>query len=273
LDAYNPLTRGRTGAALIPASFMRFTDYLFSLQGLLFNIAFATLALGLQIWGLPAVHDLSDEALAADINTGIGIALLSLMVVEALALRIKLRSYSYQRRSLRMDAGGTQRTSLLVLWVLHIALSVLVGLIALDALGVVLSEPNWANVAVITIIISKELYVLIMMLLPADEHEPMSAAGLFFADLTILLFSGATYAGVWRFLVDRPDVKIIDYTVNETLIQGAVAALVFLVFFIPVRIGFVPEERLIYRTFASRLALWVSIAAAVAAGIAPLFYE
>lgn len=248
---------------------MRATDYLFTLQGLLFNLAF----IGSMAVTQKLTRTLTEDAdIRIDLDFSLGVLLIVLMMLETLALRVKFRSYSHLRNSLRAAADGTQRTGLLLLWALHVMVSIVVGLAALDALGVPLTEPRAATVLVLTLIVAKELYVLLMLLVPPDEHEPMSAAGLAFADTTLLLYAALAYFAIWQIAGAIPDARIVDYTPTGTVIQGTIAAVVFLLCFLPMRLGFVAEERLLYRTIVSRLLLWASIIAVVAVGIWPLFH-
>lgn len=250
---------------------MNFFDRVFRLQGAIFNLVFAGIAVGVHILFRNAPEEF---VVSENLARALGLSVLIMMAAETIALFIKFRSPIHREgagvaRVQRVELPG-RGWGVLMIGLVHAGASVALGIMAIDALGYRIDINQWVPVAIITAIVIKEIYILTLIILPLERDRPASGFWLLCADITLLVFAAVGYATVLREVVERRDLPLFVAGVDDLWSVLGISAAVFIVFFVPLRLGFVVEENVFARDWIDRSAIWISLLIASAGALVPL---
>lgn len=251
---------------------MGFFDRLFRLQGVFFNLLFAGIAFGIHV----LIRETPETRLIAwDAKYWTGIAVLVMMGLETVALAIKFLC------PIRRDrAGGVARIervqlpgrgwTVLLLGLVHAAASVVLGIVAVEAVGLQIDLREPVPMVIIGAIVLKEIYLLGLIVLPFQRDRPASGGALLFADVALLLFSAVAYAAVLQEVIEYRDLPLFVEGIDDLYSVAGISAAAFLAFFLPLRLGFVVEESVFARDALDQVAIYLSLLIAAAAALGPL---
>jgi predicted neutral ceramidase superfamily lipid hydrolase len=251
---------------------MRIFDRVFRLQGVIFNILFAGIAFGIHVIFRETPED---TLIAYETKYWTGIAVLVMMCVETIALAIKFLSPIHRER-----AGGVARIErvelpgrgwgVLLIGLVHAGASVVLALVALEAVGFQLDLQEPVPMAIVLVIVLKEIYLLGLIILPLQRDRPASGPALLFADVALLVFSAVAYAAVLQEIIEYRDLPLFVEGIDDLWSVLGISAAVFLAFFLPLRLGFVIEETVFARDALDRVAIYFSLLIAAGAALGPL---
>lgn len=251
---------------------MRIFDRMFRLQGVFFNILFAGIAFGIHV----IIRETPEHTLVAhNAKYWTGIAVLVMMGIETIALAIKFLSPIRRDRS-----GGVARVDrvqlpgrgwgVLLIGLVHAGASVVLGLVALEAVGFHLDLQEPVPMGIVVVIVLKEIYLLGLIILPFQRDRPASGVALLFADVALLLFSAVAYAAVLQEIIEYRDLPLFVEGIDDLWSVLGISVAIFLAFFLPLRLGFVVEEAVFARDALDQVAIYTSLLIAAAAAMGPL---
>jgi hypothetical protein len=251
---------------------MGFFDRLFRLQGVFFNLLFAGLAFGIHV----LIRETPEERLIAwDAKYYTGIAVLVMMGLETVALAIKFLCPIRRERSgvvariERVELPG-RGWGVLLIGLVHAAASVVLGVVALEAVGFTIDLREPVPMVIVLIIVLKEVYLLGLIILPFQRDHPASGAALLFADVALLLFSAVAYAAVLQEVIEYRDLPLFVEGIDDLWSVAAITVAAFLAFFLPLRLGFMVEERVFAQDTADQVAIYLSLVVAAGVALGPL---
>jgi hypothetical protein len=240
-------------------------------QGTIFNVAFALAAFVSSAWLLPlSVATMSGDAR----DTILALAIVAALAAELFGLGVKLGMIGHLvhggmlgDRDPRFGALGFV---LVVAWLCHLVLGVWLALIAVEAFGFSLDRTILPFTAATVLAVARELYILRLLVLPPRARGPAGPRRVLVADCALLFLAVVAYWALWDVVTGRLEVHL---TAGQPLAVAAdiVIALVgFALVLLPLRLGFLPEERIRPHGRPARWALRASFAVAVIAGLAPI---
>ena len=251
---------------------MRIFDRVFRLQGVIFNILFGGIAFGIYV----IIRQTPEDTLVAyEAKYWTGIAVLVMMCIETIALAIKFLSPIRRQR-----AGGVARIDrvelpgrgwgVLLIGIVHAGASVVLALVALEAVGFQLDLQEPVPMGIVVVIVLKELYLLGLIILPLQRDHPAGGGALLFADVALLIFSAVAYAAVLQEVIEYRDLPLFVEGIDDLWSVLGISAAAFLAFFLPLRLGFVVEEAVFARDALDQVAIYFSLIVAAGAALGPL---
>lgn len=251
---------------------MHWYERFLPLQGLLFTLLFAAAAVALHVWALPRALESIDFP---TLRHGFGLAILIGLVVEPLALRIKfreaLRDIHGGLLGDRDEDSGPRSLGLVMAWFIHLVVSSILLLLALQSLGYGPRSYPFLYVAAATILVLREMYLLGLIIVPPDREARTSGWRIFLADFVLLCFAVAAYAAARTVVVQRLSHRSGD--LFGTITDGLVTGFLFSLMLVAIRFGFLVEEGVAARNSGLRYAVWCVFLIALAATMLPFFYR
>jgi hypothetical protein len=240
-------------------------------QGTIFNVAFALAAFVLSAWLLP----LSVAALNGGTRDALlGIAIVAALAAELFGLGVKLGMIGrlvhggmLGDRDARFGALGLV---LVVAWFCHLALGVWLALIAVEAFGFSLERTILPFTLATVLAVARELYILRLLVLPPSDPAPAGPRRVFLADCALLFLAVVAYWALWDVVTGRLEVHLSAGRPLAVAADIVIALVGFALVLLPLRLGFLPEERIRPHGRPARWALHASFAVAVVAGLAPI---
>lgn len=261
------LRAGVAGSAMASFAFERLRPN----QGTIFNVAFAAAAFLLSVWILPA----SVAALGPGTRDAVlGLAIVAALALEILGLRVKLgtigRHVHGGMLGDRDGRFGALGLVLVVAWFCHLVLGVWLALIAVEAFGFSLDRTLLPFTLATVLAVGRELYVLRLLLLPPRGLEAAGPRRVFLADCALLFLALVAYCALWDVVTGRLELHLSAGRPLAVAADVLIALAGFALVLLPLRLGFLPEERIRPRGRPARWALHASFAVAVLAGLAPI---
>jgi hypothetical protein len=178
----------------------------------------------------------------------LGGLLLLAMILEVRALPEKMKFVNFAIRGRRQ--GDASSGGLFFLWMFHAVISILVLFHAVRQFGVEISPkegstdlPVWLS-ALMPLIVIKELYLLTAIWLgkghdlPAGRYtRPNPREG--FCDFVLIAYACLAYSVTWGMISGAP---LDPANPGRMLVNGFAATLLFLIFYLPMRIPYFLEE-------------------------------
>ncbi len=237
-------------------------------RGLVAHLAFAAWAVLLDGWvlrqALGVVHEHGTNPL-------LGALVLAVLVAEPILLRAKLALVRQRLVAGGVAVPGQPLTTPwgAVLAFTHLALGMVLCIVALEALGGTIESGPGAVVLVAGVL--RELYVLGLLLFPTPAparglQPPLPAA---VVDLGLVAFACIAYSASWRVIAANAE-PINQQNLVLTLLYASVAGLLFQFFYLPARAGFFVEDQVFATTPQRRRRLNLSLLLATACALRPL---
>jgi hypothetical protein len=252
---------------------MYFYERFLGLQGLLFNVLFAGAAVGLHFWGLPSAAETLEFTTLRHL---LGFGILIGLALEPFALRVKfretLRDVHGGVLGDRDEDAGPRSLGLVLAWFVHLIVGAILLLLAMQALGFGPRTYPFLFVGAATILVLREMYILGLIVVPPDRDRRTSGWRIFASNLVLLGLAAAAYSASWTVIVGRV-ARLDGEGLGALITEGLVAAGLFLLLLIAMRFGFLVEEGIAARNKAMRLAVWLSILAAIAAAMLPYYFR
>lgn len=205
----------------------------------------------------------------------LGVLLLLASLLEVRALPEKLRFVHFAIRDRKPGDGGS--IALFFLWMFHAVISVLVVVLAAREFGADVDTrdgtpdfPMWLS-ALMPVVVIKELYLLITIWgpgreLPASRYaRPRSAER--FHDAVLIAYACLAYSVTWGMVSEN---ALGGSNPMETAVNTLAASLLFLMFYLPMRIPYLLEEWSFLETRADRLRFAASLLTAMIPAVWPL---
>jgi len=193
-----------------------------------------------------------------------------LIVAQILETYAFSRKMNYVHRALKLNGGlNGEGESAIILWFFHMAVSVIMMFAAFSLFGIdptyLAEESSWFTVIVILIVI-KEIYLLFAIIGIHDESDtlekysrPNDKEWIF--DLILLFYSWFVYTATWSSIsLDTPIDKSSVFSYGFDLF---LAAVLFLIFYLPIRIPQIIESRLYLKLSKDYLIYFGSFAVVV----------
>ena len=211
------------------------------------------------------------------VSIGFAVFLLVLQGVEFVALKWKSAAVFSRNRnvflSVKLGIG------IFVLWLFHLAVSLLLGITADQALGINADgSRKWEGIVICAVIV-KELFLLPFLLdLWGNEAAKLAAPAELarketVADLLLFVFSAVAYITLWEYLAFDPQSSLVRYWTQPVMlwIEGFAAILLICMTLIPLKIPWLTEVW-ITRAFNRQTAVaGLSLLSLFLAALSPLF--
>lgn len=178
----------------------------------------------------------------------LGVLLALVMILEVYSLPEKLKFVHFAIRERR--EGDASSTGLFFLWMFHTVISILVLFHAANAFGAKVFDreegsemPGWLG-ALIFLVVIKELYLLFPIWLSdganlSAERYARPKRREWFHDLVLVSYACLAYSLTWGMMADTPLQR--EHPVMG-VVNTLVASLLFLIFYLPMRIPYQMEE-------------------------------
>lgn len=242
-----------------------------AIQGLLFNLTFAGIAVGLHFWGLPRAAEAMEFRTLRHL---LGFGILIGLALEPFALRVKfretLRDVHGGILGDRDEDAGPRSLGLVLAWFVHLVVGAILLLLALQALGFGPRSYPLLFVFAATLLVLRQMYILGLIIVPPDRDRRTSGWRIFASDLVLLGLAAAAYSAGWTVIVARLG-RLAGEGLVGMITEGALAAGLFALMLVAMRFGFLVEEGIACRNRIMRYSVWLSILAALAAAMLPYY--
>jgi len=244
-----------------------------AIQGLLFNLLFASAVVALHFWGLPQAAETLDFR---SLRHLLGVGILIGLVLEPFALRVKfretLRDVHGGVLGDRDEDAGPRSLGLVLAWFIHLVVGSILLLLAIQALGFGPRTYPLLFVGAATILVLREMYILGLIIVPPDRDRLTSFWRILGSDLVLLGLAGAAYSAAWTVIVARLG-RNAGEGIMAAITEAAVAAGLFALMLVAMRFGFLVEEGIAVRNRSTRHAVRVSFLVALAAAMLPYYFR
>lgn len=188
----------------------------------------------------------------------LGVLLLAATLLEIRSLPEKLRFVRAALGDRNPGDGGS--VALFFLWMFHAAISCLVVVLAAREFGADVNVhdgtpdfPNWLSF-LMPVVVIKELYLLLSIWSsgkPSSEHRYIRPnASEFFHDVVLVSYACLAYSATWGLVAGD---SLGGDNGFEVALNACIAGILFLIFYLPMRIPYLLEEGAMIRTRGDRL--------------------
>lgn len=204
----------------------------------------------------------------------LGIALLSISFLELYAFPKKMK---YVQKAI-LDHNNKEGNGI-ILWLCHMVLSIMIGFSAIEAFGLDIPKseeenntPWWFIALVITIVI-KELYFLFIIMDTGEDKTKLDAYQRpnnkeWIVDLILLSYICLAYTATWQTMSYGMDME--KGNLPMYLVNIFASSILFLIFYMPLRIPYYLEEMAQMQTSKDRFKFIFSILVVLIATISSL---
>ncbi len=252
---------------------MNLYDRFLAIQGLLFNLLFAGAAVGLHFWGLPSA---AEELEFSTLRHLLGFGILIGLALEPFALRVKfretLRDVHGGVLGDRDEEAGPRSLGLVLAWFIHLIVGAILLLLAMQALGFGPRTYPLLFVGAATILVLREMYILGLIIVPPDRDRRTSGWRIFASDVVLLGLAAVAYSASWTVITGRV-ARLAGEGLGAYITEYLFAAGLFGLLLVAMRFGFLVEEGIAKRNRLLRIAIWLSILAAIAAAMLPYYFR
>jgi hypothetical protein len=188
-------------------------------------------------WFRDPILDRSDMAIRqSGTSFRFGVMILVLQVFEFIGLKWKSAAIFHRHTTVSMTTNAG--IGVFVLWIFHSAVSILLGITAFQAFGLSFDkDENW-SLALILVIVLKELFLLAFLI---DFRDIKPAVPLWketSADIFLFVFNAVAYITIWESIAFDPKSSLILLRNNPAIqwIEGFAAILLFCMTILPLKI-------------------------------------
>ena len=220
----------------------------------------------------PALAGAMKEGLAsAEPMWGVGLILCAVIGLEPVGVFWKVRFLQRRNREEGFEPEGSLVGLGSVVVISHMVVTVIVGLAALDCLGLAGGETNanWVGVAVI-LLVCKDLFTFFATGGPGVSKELPGHWKERLADYFLLVFGCVAYSVWWQGLFDLGDLA--SETVGMKIALAVLLGGTFTLFYLPMRLPFVLEECYRQPARGRKRRVGVELAMGVLLGFYPAFF-
>ncbi len=248
------------------ARFHSWQDFIMKKRGIVFNGFFLLYIVLIQPLILPALYGAINFE---ETYIVIGVLMLIAIVVETIGIYWKSKVIG-SRKSPEAEFGWL----FMLVWMFHAVVSIIVYMWALETFGVEITgdgQPHWSIYGCIFIVIKELAILFILILSDTSKKKSMSTAKELVADFFLLFFACIAYTSTWEAVTNQPGMKLSEYGAGEAALYAGVAGLIFLIFFIPIRMVHVIEDLYSMKTGRDVIEWAISILVVTVAAVAALF--
>lgn len=241
-----------------------FFNFINSRRGIIFNLLF--------LFYIGIVQPLFLESVLGIIyddqkNITLGIIILVAIVVETIGIYYKSAALSQRVVDTERFSGG-----FFMIWIMHTVVTVIMYMWALSSFGIdVTADQPHPAMYVIFLVVIKELVVMGFIFLIEDRKKDISFKKEWMADLFLLFFACIAYTATWESISAGPNSSLSQYSYGEAAVQSFAAALLFIIFFIPIRMMHVIEDWYSIRSVREMIEWTVSMLLVTITAVAALF--
>ncbi len=220
------------------------SDKIYNWEGLIFNLLCALYCtfLGPSVLAV-STHNLQEEA---SFMPWFGIVLLTISLLETYALPKKM-NYVHKSILNHQDVAGSG----FVLWMFHLLISLSITVAALKAFDINVLEngashtTNWYAVVLLVLVVIKELYLLLFIVGGFGEEEQLNNYERpnkkeWICDLILCCYACIAYTVIWESMTEG--MRMEKENPPMFLLNICVSSLLFLFFYLPLRIPYYLEE-------------------------------
>jgi len=183
----------------------------------------------------------------------LGIILIVFIVLETYAFPKKMKLVKSRLKARQNDVGMG-----VVLWVFHTVISVSTVFVIFKSFGTDIKKSPTAFGFLIFIMIIKELYLLMFIIIDDDEEKKKkNDRNEWGIDLILLFYSWLSYTVIWKTIAHTGDMQK-DNT-GMYILNIIIVSIMFLIFYMPLRIPYYTEEVSRLKTGKDRLKFTLSI--------------
>ncbi len=221
-------------------------DTIYSWEGWFFNLACA-----LYFWLLSPVIVAATKAAMQDDDTvfipWLGVVLVVVSILEIYAFPEKMK---YVHRAAKEH--GEQIGTGWFLWMFHMAISVLMAMLVFESFGFEIPDPDNSDekmsgwmMLVIFIVVIKELYFLFCIMGLHGDDDPLEGYERpnkkeWILDLILLAYACIAYTTTWESIASGVNMEKGNTAIYVVNLFGA--GILFLMFYLPIRIPYYLEE-------------------------------
>lgn len=199
---------------------------------------------------------------------GVGLLLWAILLLEPVGAFWKVRFLRRRNQEEGFEPEGEMLGLGSVVVIGHMVVTVMVGMVALDCLGLVGegANDNWAGAAIL-FLVCKDLFAFfatggtgVARELPGHWKEGL-------ADFLLLAFGCVAYSVWWQVFFDLGDLA--SQTAGMKVALAVLLGGTFALFYLPMRLPFVLEECYRQRARGRRWRVWTELAAGALLGFYP----
>jgi len=202
-----------------------------------------------------------------------GILLLVVLLLEPIGLRWKILFLRRRNNDDSFEPQGSMLAIFSAATIGHMIVTLFLGMMALDAWGVVgvgsEGASNWWG-AVIVVLILKEFVELFacggMSMAPESPGHWKQPA----ADFLVLAYGCVAYTAWWESLLDLGDLATEGWAMKLALIP--LLGMLFMFLYLPMRLPFLLEEYFLQPKAGRKARIWTELAIGAALGFYPAFF-
>ena len=188
-------------------------------------------------------HNIHDEA---SFFPWLGIALVAISILEIYAFPQKMKYVHKSVLDHKENSGSG-----FFLWMFHTVLSLLITFFAFEAFGIEITEEGamneapWYVIVLPVVVVFKELYFLFSIMGLHDENNQIKGFDRpnkkeWVIDLILLSYACLVYTAIWGAITKGLDMEKQDTVMY--IVNICVSGLLFLIFYMPLRIPYYLEE-------------------------------
>ena len=200
-----------------------------------------------------------------------GVLLLAVLLLEPIGLRWKVLFLRRRNRDESFEPQGSMLGVVSAAVIGHMIVSVLVGMIALDCLGLAGegADPAWMGGAAVALVF-KDLLAFFSTGGQQTSREPPGHWKERLADLFLLAFGCLAYTAWWQGLLDLGEVA--TEGIGMKLALAPLLGGLFLFLYLPMRLPFLLDECYRRPARGRKARIWTELAFGAALGLYPAFF-
>jgi len=228
-----------------------FKDKIYAWEGVIFNAlcAFYFVLIAPVVQEI-SIHNIKDEN---SFFPWLGIALLIISLLELYAFPKKM---NYVHKAV-LDHNGEMGSGM-ILWMFHTVISIIVLFSMLEAFGIEITtedgpnrDPHWLALLMPIVVVIKELYLLMFIMGRDDNNKELVKYKRpnkkeWQLDLILLAYTCLVYTVTWNTITNNMVME--EHNLPMYIINIIIASILFLVFYMPLRIPYFIEEMALLKT-------------------------
>lgn len=256
--------------APVPDSTATLAQRTYRWEGLVFNVTcdiyFVLLA--------PLIVSTADAVMRQPGVTAVwlGVLILAISLAELWAFPVKMRFVNQAVRTHGDSAG-----SAFMLWLFHAVISVILVMLIAECFGAEIGEGDdsttWMAIVMPIVVIKELVFLFVLMAGIDDDSEPLPRYTRpqrreWLADAILVVYACVVYSASWGSIMSNADLE--PHNLPMYVLNLFVASLLFLIFYLPLRIPYWIEELAQVDSTGDRLRLVGSILIALVPAVAIL---
>ncbi len=233
-------------------------------HGTLVTAIFVIYALFVQGWLLPMFGFVIGDGYGGRIA---GIILLTIFVLETVGIWIKAPEI-YARLK---GENKEQSIHIFLVWMFHLVVMSFLLNFGLEGLGIHHDSSEFLYGFVMAIGLIREIVLLVRIIMSEGATKKHSGLNEIVADVFLTIFLCVGYTAIWETISANMQVELIMDDILLSVVYVGITMILFLIFFLPLRMMYVLEDFLTIRTKGDWMYWWFSILIAALAGVSPIF--